>query len=201
VLEWDETSVKQRAAEYKAVADVEPIQWKDVCGGGKQLSKAGQSYTCSLGNFDVMDQPGSDNKIFSFSGVVPFVSSAGCNGNAFSCAGPSMITKPFAAVPGDKVKFLYKAESGGDYYEVLIEVLACLRVDSCGPTDYVRNTVLTFIRGDQMRQVEEVKYTFPTQGSYILRFHMGSYDFTGGTVLGAKLYVMPFQLESAAVSA
>lgn len=185
IVEWDLDTIQQRASDYNRVAQVDKIEWVDACENAEVQARS-QPYSCSNTNDEVTERAleGMPTMFFKFGGSVGSASPAYCDNNAKSCSGPSMFTKEFEAAPGETLYFKYKAESGGDWFELMIELW-----DSVAPVE-----TLAFKRGDSMSDFAEFSHTFTTAGTYKLLFHIGSYDYSGGGVLGALMYVTPFLL-------
>ena len=84
---------------------------------------------------------------------------------------------------GDKVYFDYRAFAGGDWFEVAIGLYdASSSLQQC-----------KVYRGNNMADFTSDYFNIPTVGNYKLGFFGGSYDYSGGTVLGATLQVKAFQ--------
>ncbi|MBJ6364003.1 S-layer homology domain-containing protein [Paenibacillus sp. GCM10012307] len=112
-----------------------------------------------------------------FSGAL--VSNSNANNAYGSVFGPDAVSSPFAAEAGDSLAFDWKAENGGDDYEVygfLYNV------------DTRQYTELMYGRGLK-KDWTTSRGTIPADGNYQFRFVAGSYDRTGGYGLGASLYI------------
>jgi hypothetical protein len=202
-LEWEPLSRKKKdVAQYKEIAESHEVQWgpdaSRSCRDTKQVVMK-QPFTCTTasaeGTVSDATEKGVAIKIFSFAGAVPGSWEAMCIGKAYSCAGPSLATNHQKFQAGEKVRFSYQAQAGGDDYEVLIVALACFK-DTCLDSDFQFNAVVEWSRGKTMSDYVEKVFEIQQSGEYMLRFHIGSYDYTGGTLLGANMKVRPFLIES-----
>lgn len=185
---------QRRPGEYEAAALSTPIKWRDVCGGGEMMSRQPNTYDCSARGERVEEVvvDGAAQTFFEFSGSVPGSGQALCAGLAYSCAGPSQTTEAFTAVKGSGLTFSFRAEAGSDYYEALVVALRCTNDACASDEDFEVEEVVSFERGNSMTEYADISYIFQSSGSKKLRFHLGSYDFTGGSALGALMYVRPF---------
>jgi len=191
---WDGQAFQRRPAEYEAAALANPIRWRDVCEGQELMSLTPNSYDCEARGVVVapVEVDGRNQTFFEFKGNCPRSDQDRCIGMAFSCAGPSMTTETLIAVKGGGISFSFRAQAGGDYYESLVVVLQCINDACASDEDFVLEDVANFERGNAMTEYVDVSYTFLSSGSKRFRFHLGSYDYTGGTVLGALMFVRPF---------
>lgn len=93
-----------------------------------------------------------------------------------------------AVAAGERVKFLYRAESGGDAYDLFAYavdpsngnqqiLLNTTQNSSGGATDWISSTT-----------------TITTSGSYLFVFCNGTFDFTGGRLAGATVYVTDIEV-------
>ncbi len=97
--------------------------------------------------------------------------------------GPSITSAAFQGNAGDKVRFVYKLDSGGDY--------------AVG-TGYIRDAatgqIVQTIFNYQSpvvgsTGVQTVELTLASTGSYTIDFRVGSYDASGGQAIGATMYI------------
>ena len=94
--------------------------------------------------------------------------------------GPALVSdSPVAIQAGQPVSFDWKAEQGGDKYDVYAYLL---NVDD-GSTQELLNRTGTFT------DWSTVALTVNKTGNYKFVFIAGAFDATGGTAVGAKLYV------------
>lgn len=107
-----------------------------------------------------------------------------------SVFGPEAISAPFSAKAGDTIAFDWKAENGGDDYEVygFIEKLD-------GNGHVTETTELMYGRGLRQSWTTSTG-TLASDGTYQFRFVCGSYDNSGGHGLGASLYITSVRLFS-----
>jgi len=110
-------------------------------------------------------------------------SSCGHSQDAYSCFGPYQDSDVFHADAGDIISWNYKAQAGGDWFEVMVVI-------------YRGNSAVaipTFRNGNAMSSFRTDSWTVDTTASdYKIRFIVGSYDRTGGTVLGGSMEVASF---------
>lgn len=104
--------------------------------------------------------------------------------------GPYMVSKqPIKIFAGSKVKFWYKGQGSDDAFDIfgyLVNTENCSTVtlvnrsgtDDTGATDWT-----------------EVEVIVPTTGNYKFVFINGSWDFTGGRVTGASMYICKVTVE------
>jgi len=109
----------------------------------------------------------------------------GCT-TANSCLGSMLSSTPFSvSCASPKVEYTFKAVGGGDWYETVVGLYS---VDASDPP--VESLVDSHVyRGDTITSFVTKEFTGFPAGTYFLRFFGASYDYTGGRVLGAKLYV------------
>ena len=84
---------------------------------------------------------------------------------------------------GDSVSFEWKAAGGGDAYDVI----GYLVDESTGHTEEILNE--TGADEDASTPWATVSKTITTAGTYKFVFVSGTYDYSGGTVAGAQLYI------------
>jgi len=107
----------------------------------------------------------------------------GCT-SALSCLGSMLSSTPFVvACSSPRVAYTFKAVGGGDWYEAVVGLYS---FDSSGVETLVDAHVY---RGQKISSYVTKEFTSFPSGTYFLRFFGASYDYSGGTVLGAKLYV------------
>merc|ERR1719192_697583 len=114
-----------------------------------------------------------------------YVSAPQCGGNphANSCFGPYQDSDVFEAVAGDELSWTYSAAAGGDWYEVMVLILR----------DGEPVAIPTYRYGDQSAVLTDTWTVDQASSSYQIRFVVGSYDKTGGTVLGGVMEVHSFE--------
>ena len=120
---------------------------------------------------------------FEFGGLVDSASS-GCK-SANVCIAGYADTNVYHLAFGSTVTYDFAAQGGSDWYEVGVVLMQGT------------STVITqkLFRG-KSGTFSGILATIPSTGSYFVRFFLGSYDRTGGTVLGAKLIVNGFSFSA-----
>jgi hypothetical protein len=114
-----------------------------------------------------------------------------CNGRQVntSAFGPEVYTQPFQARAGQALSFNWAAAtiSGGDDYEIYAFLVA---VDGSANDkgSAASSTLLAHGRG-KTQGWKTSTGTIPADGYYRFRFVNGSYDASGGTVLGAAMFI------------
>ena len=93
-------------------------------------------------------------------------------------------TDVYTLASGQSVTYDFTAQGGSDWYEVGVVLMQ-------------GSSVITqkLFRGDSGSFSGNLG-TIGTTGSYFIRFFLGSYDRTGGTVLGATLIVNGFSFSA-----
>lgn len=86
---------------------------------------------------------------------------------------------------GDVIKFYWKAQGGGDAYDIYAYLL---NVTNGATIELANDTGTSTGATTPWTQVTRT-ITAAQAGTYKFVFVSGTYDFTGGTVLGASLYV------------
>ncbi len=124
-------------------------------------------------------------------------SSLGCNnynnnagdGVSAYCSifGPQLISEPFYATSGQSISFTWKAEDGGDDYEVYAYLVSVSSQTDLSFADGDHTTIL-HSRG-ALTDFTTTAASIPSTGLYRFRFVNGSFDATGGQALGAQMYV------------
>lgn len=142
----------------------------------------------SSGNYSLQLSSGSDGRVPGGNGDQP-------DGNN-SLHGPYISSDSFTGFAGQQMALDWKAQGGSDAYEVFGYLLAAGSDGQFGTADDVR-TQLFAQRGDTQAWTTET-FTFAADGLYKFEFLCGSYDKTGGTVLGATLYVDNIRLLTSA---
>lgn len=104
--------------------------------------------------------------------------------------GPYMVSKQSVKiVAGSRVKFWYKGQGSQDAFDIFGYLL---NTDNCSTVTLV-NRSGTDVSG--ATDWTQVNVTVPTTGNYKFVFINGSWDFTGGTVTGASMYVCKVTVE------
>ena len=127
-------------------------------------------------------------RLFS-SGSISYANSCNGHGTYGSAFGPEIWTEPFPATANQSISFDWAAAGGGDDYEAYGYLV---KVSASGNTyDYgsdANSTLVSYGRGQNQGWVTS-SGTVPSTGYYRFRFVNGSYDATGGQVLGASMYI------------
>mgnify|MGYP001200082519 CR=1 FL=1 len=116
--------------------------------------------------------------------AIKLSSSLWCDTGFDVVRGPILYSASARAVAaGERVKFLYRAESGGDAYD-----LFAYAVDtSSGSQQILLNTTQNSSGGATDWLTSST--TITTSGNYLFVFCNGTFDFTGGRFAGATVYV------------
>jgi hypothetical protein len=106
-----------------------------------------------------------------------------------SVFGPEVYSEPFYARAGQALSFNWIAEGGSDHYEVYAFLVA---VDDAGlsstPADN-KHTLIAHGMGSVEPDWKTSSGNIPADGLYRFRFVNGSYDYSGGKALGARMFV------------
>ena len=127
-------------------------------------------------------------RLFS-SGTIFYGNTCNSHGTYGSAFGPEIWTEPFPATANQSISFDWAAAGGGDDYEAygyLVEVSASGNSYDYGSS--ATSTLVSYGRGQNQGWVTS-SGTVPSTGYYRFRFVNGSYDATGGQVLGASMYI------------
>ena len=127
-------------------------------------------------------------RLFS-SGSISYANSCNGHGTYGSAFGPEIWTEPFPATANQSISFDWAAAGGGDDYEAygyLVKVSASGSTYNYGSD--ATSTLVSYGRGQNQGWVTS-SGTVPSTGYYRFRFVNGSYDATGGQVLGAAMYI------------
>lgn len=159
----------------------------NLAGGGTATINIADSSTMTY-DINVVTSPVSSGTYalqLSSSGIV--TCSDGAPGNYCSVHGPYLESSSFEAFNGDQIYLDWSAQNGGDWYEVLGYLLGDGADNTFGTGDDTE-TLLFSERGDTKEFSTETA-TISATDTYRFRFVSGSYDASGGTALGASLYV------------
>ena len=151
------------------------------------------SYTVQLSNSNVSS--GSFSLQLESNGNIsgPKTNTNQPDGNG-SLHGPYVISDPFQAFAGDSITLDWAAQGGSDAYEVFGFLVGAGTDGTFGTSDDTR-TELFSQRGDT-QSFTEASATIGTSGEYEFEFVCGSYDKTGGLLIGASLYIDNVRLVS-----
>ena len=114
-----------------------------------------------------------------------------CNNHSTygSAFGPEIWSEPFPATANQSISFDWAAAGGWDDYEAygyLVQVSASGNTYDYGSS--ANSTLVAYGRGQNQSWVTSTGVV-PSTGYYRFRFVNGSYDATGGQVLGATMYI------------
>lgn len=157
--------------------------------GGAQLRESKEAPSSMSFGRNTTSYGGKSNVVqLTSSGSVTWNNS--CNGATVygSAFGPQVWTQAFQATAGQALSFNWAAAGGGDDYEVY-----AFLVRVAHSNDYGSNATTTLIahgRGTTQAWTTSTG-SIPTDGFYRFRFVNGSYDASGGKVLGASMYIDP----------
>jgi hypothetical protein len=101
-----------------------------------------------------------------------------------SAFGPEVFSSPFTAFAGDTLALDWRASGAGDDYEVYGYIQKLDANDQ--PTN--ERTLLFYGRGGSQPWTTSTG-TIPSNGRYRFHFINGSYDFSGGGLLGAEFFI------------
>jgi hypothetical protein len=122
-------------------------------------------------------------RLFSSGSITPTAGATRSYGAAF---GPEVYTESFTASAGQAVAFRYAAEGGGDEYEYYAFLVDVKTADYDGGT----HSVVAHGRGGNQTW-KFLNGVIPADGTYRFRLVAGTYDGSGGHVVGGNLYVDP----------
>jgi hypothetical protein len=90
------------------------------------------------------------------------------------------------------MSFSYRAQGGGDWYEAAIVLYQGT------PPATLEHTIVDVhvIRGSIITDFKMESFTIPADGTYFVAFYSGSYDRTGGAILGASMQVKGFSVST-----
>lgn len=105
--------------------------------------------------------------------------------------GPELYSESFYAEAGQAISFEWRAAGGGDDYEVYAFLV---EVDENGeektglsPRD--THTTILYSKGSSQSSYTTTAADIPQAGHYRFRFVNGSFDFSGGGLLGAQMFI------------
>ncbi|MEM6730915.1 MAG: cadherin repeat domain-containing protein, partial [Myxococcota bacterium] len=133
-------------------------------------------------------------------GNITFSNPSGVFGNQNdgygSMHGPSVLSSPFTAEAGDSIFVDWSAQNGSDSYEVFGFLVGAGPNGTFGDGDDTR-TELFSQRGNSQAWITTTA-GIATAGEYRFEFVCGTYDQTGGFLVGASLYVDNIRVVSSA---
>ena len=144
-----------------------------------------QSYSASLDSVGKADESW---KLTSNLNCGNFDNTPG-NGVTAYCTifGPQLLSEPFYATTGQSISFSWKAQNGGDDYEVYAYLVKVTDSADLTFADADHTTIL-HSRGRSTSFITSAA-NIPESGLYRFRFVNGSFDASGGQALGAQMYV------------
>lgn len=146
---------------------------------GDNLSVSNMSYTAQL-TADL--PPGYTSPVRS----MRLISQSGATSSYGIIHGPYVVTNSAVNFEsGDTVKFWWKAQGGGDAYDIYAYLL---NIDNGNTLELLNATGNSASATTSWAQVTRT-IDASQIGNYHFVFVSGSYDFTGGTILGASLYI------------
>jgi surface protein len=98
--------------------------------------------------------------------------------------GPELFSEPFWATEGQSIAFSWRAQDGGDDYEVYAYLVEVADADTLTGT----HSNILYSRGG-VSPVTTSAADIAKDGLYRFRFVNGTYDRSGGKVLGAKMFI------------
>jgi len=146
---------------------------------GDNLTVSGMSYTAQL-TTDL--PPGSSSPVRS----MRLISQNGATTGYGIIHGPYVVTNSAVNLEsGDTVKFWWKAQGGGDAYDIyayLLNIDTGATLELVNATGSSASATTSWVQVTRTIDISQI-------GNYHFVFISGSYDFTGGTILGASLYI------------
>ena len=106
-----------------------------------------------------------------------------------SVFGPEIYTEAFYATSSQALAFQWKAEGGGDDYEIYAFLVSVDNVSDIPTPSLSNNELLVHSMGQTMSAYTTSSANIPRDGLYRFRFVNGTYDFTGGKAIGAKMFI------------
>ena len=184
-LTVDDPSIPQ--AYTRAAAFCSPrvdFSFENSCSGTCSQAMSSHS-SCSISSPSTENLGEGEYKL-SFKGNVQGATAGCCTAN--SCVGGKLETAPFTFDSSKHAGVEYKffATGGGDWYEVIVAMYA--KAD----TNYMYPLFSKCYRGSQITSPTLVQVPFSQDGQYVIVFYGGSYDYSGGSALGASINVQFF---------
>lgn len=109
-----------------------------------------------------------------------------------SVFGPDVYSEAFYGLAGQSLSFKWIAEGGGDHYEVyafLVKVNDTTTVPDLNYQSTSNHILLAHGMGEKETAWTASSGNIPTNGLYRFRFMNGTYDYSGGYVVGASMFV------------
>lgn len=106
-----------------------------------------------------------------------------------SAFGPEVYTEAFYALSTQSLAFQWKAQGGGDDYEVYAFLVSVANENDIPTPSTSNHTILAHGMGDVQTTYKTSAASIPSDGLYRFRFVNGTYDATGGFAIGAKMFI------------
>lgn len=107
-----------------------------------------------------------------------------------SVFGPEIYSEPFYGQAGQSLSFNWAAAANGDDYEIYAFLVSVANLSDI-PVPSTSNHSLLAHSSGRLQALTTSSGDIATSGLYRFRFVNGSYDATGGLVLGSNMYVDP----------
>ena len=153
--------------------------------------------TASLGTLNQADSSATEQVLFSSGSCThnnssPAGAAAAPNGSTqayCSAFGPEVYTEAFYALSTQSLAFQWKAQGGGDDYEVYAFLVSVTNENDIPTPSTSNHTILAHGMGDVQTTYKTSAASIPSDGLYRFRFVNGTYDATGGFAIGAKMFI------------
>ena len=165
-------------------------------GGGAYLSESYETFKAGVnvtgGTWEVA--AGTKNlrssiNLFSSNNCTVFSNSYRGRSTYCSVFGPEVYSEPFYARAGQALSFNWIAEGGDDHYEVYAFLVAVNDAGLSSTPDDDKHTLIAHGMGSVEPDWKTSSGNIPADGLYRFRFVNGSYDYSGGKALGARMFV------------
>jgi outer membrane protein OmpA-like peptidoglycan-associated protein len=123
---------------------------------------------------------------------IPVGAGATSNGSEVtycSVFGPEIYTEAFYATSAQSIAFDWKAQGGGDDYEVYGFLVAVPDATTIPTPSTANHTLVLHNMGDVQSTFRTSAANIPTTGLFRFRFVNGTYDASGGKAIGAKMFI------------
>lgn len=106
-----------------------------------------------------------------------------------SVFGPEVYSEAFYATSAQSIAFDWKAQGGGDDYEVYAFLVSVSDTTNIPTPSTSNHTLVLHNMGDIQSTYRTSAANIPSSGLYRFRFVNGTYDATGGKAIGAKMFI------------
>lgn len=106
-----------------------------------------------------------------------------------SVFGPEVYSQAFYATTAQAISFDWKAQGGGDDYEVYAFLVSVPNETTIPTPSTSNNSLVLHNMGDVQSTYRTTSANIPSNGMYRFRFVNGTYDATGGKAVGAKMFI------------